>query len=167
MKMYVDQFGLSQLRFFSTAFMCLIFVLFAFIVLKEFRPVFPLFKAFAIAAVVVLLLVNHADSDAFITKTNIRHANKTGQRIDIDYLQNLSSSAVPGLLELADAEDDYISYHAAQYLLDRYSDLTSGDDFNSWQWTAVSRIRAKNLIEGRVEDLKRIAADKPVMSRLP
>ena len=162
MKMYVDQYGLSQLRFFSTAFMCLILVLFAFVVVKEFRPAFPLFKAFAIAAVVVLLLVNHVDSDAVITRNNISHYHKSGQQIDVDYLQTLSSSAVPGLLELVDNEDKYVSYHAANYLVNRYSDLTSGDEFNSWQWTTVSRIRAEKLIEGRIEELTRIAADKPI-----
>ena len=155
MKMYIDQFGLSQLRFFSTAFMFLILVLFAFIVIREFRPAFPLFKAFAIAAVVGLLLVNHANSDAVITRTNIRHYQKYGQ-IDTAYLRNLSNSAVPGLLKLVDVEDKNVSYFVAENLLSRYSDLTSEDDFNSWQWTTVSSLRAKNQIEGRMEDLLRI-----------
>ena len=84
--------------------MLLMLVFFAAVVVKEFRKGFPFFKACAIAAVVSRMLLNHLNPDAWIARTNIHRHTEIG-RIDLTYLDELSSDAVPALFELTDSAD--------------------------------------------------------------
>ncbi len=156
MGMYIQAYGLSRLRFFVTAFMLLMLVFFAAVVIKEFRKGFPFFKTCAIAAVVSLMLLNHLNPDAWIARTNIQRHAESG-RIDLAYLADLSSDAVPALFELTDSTDPDIRREAAGQLIDRYKELSESDLDRSWQETNLSRIKAKKLLESRLEELRNIA----------
>ncbi len=156
MGMYIQAYGLSRLRFFVTAFMLLILVFFAAVVVKEFRKGFPFFKTCVIAAVLSLMLLNHLNPDAWIARTNIRRSAGTG-RIDLVYLADLSSDAVPALFELTGSTDPDIRGEAAGQLIDRYKELAESDPDRSWQETNLSRIQARKLLEDRLDELRDIA----------
>lgn len=155
MRMYIQAYGLSRLRFFVTAFMLLMLVFFAAVVVKEFRKGFPFFKACAIAAVVSLMLLNHLNPDAWIARTNIHRHTEIG-RIDMTYLDELSSDAVPALFELTDSADPDIRREVAVQLIDRYKELNEPDPDQTWQETNLSRIRAEKQLASRLEELRNI-----------
>jgi len=160
MGMYIDAYGLSQLRFFVTAFMLLLLALFGMVVIKEFRPSFPLFKSCAIAAVVSLLLLNHANSDAWIARTNIRHYEATGA-VDLDYLRELSDDAVPALLDLYDTGDPGVSPALAAQLRDRYDGLAERRDDASVFESNIAQGRAFRRLGDRIGELRSAADDTP------
>jgi hypothetical protein len=158
MKMYVGVYGLTLLRFLVTAFMLLLAVMFIALVIKEFRPRFPLFKAFTAAILASLLILNHANCDAWIARYNVQHYQTTGL-IDLAYYNELSVSAVPAVLSLTNAADPSIQKAAARNLLFRYATGLEQDAAARWQTRNISRIAAKRLIEAHLEELKAINPD--------
>ncbi|NND04663.1 MAG: DUF4173 domain-containing protein [Acidimicrobiia bacterium] len=106
MRLYVDEFGLTELRFYSTAFMLwLAFVLVWFIgtVLKNRHSVFAV-GLFASSLLFVLGL-NAINPDAFIVQANWqRHLE--GSSFSDRYNSELSLDSMPTLVAIRDASDD-------------------------------------------------------------
>jgi hypothetical protein len=144
MKMYVDEYGLTLLRFFVTAFMLLLAALFILLTLKEFRPRFPLFKTFAAVILASLLILNHVNSDAWIARHNMRHY-QSGHRIDLDYFRMLSVSSIPALIDLARSDDPLVSSDAVK-MLRQINDELQTEDSRKWQNFNISREAARTMI---------------------
>lgn len=154
MKMYVDTYGLTLLRFWVTAFMLLILAVFLLLLTKEFAARFPLFKSCAAAVLLSLLLLNHVNSDAWIARYNIDLYQATG-RLDTEHFNELSSNAVPAMLELIEIEDSSSASIISSQLISRYQYLESYAK-EHWQQLNVSQETAKNLIKSNYERLKAV-----------
>ena len=104
MRLYVDEFGLTQLRFYAVAFMIWIGVL----LLWALATVLPgrrtLFGSGAFLSLLVLVAtLNVINPDATIARVNIDRFVNAGAAIDLGYLtDHLSSDAVPVLRSQAD-----------------------------------------------------------------
>ena len=137
MNMYVSVYGLTRLRFFVTAFMLLMAVIFGLLTVKEFRPGFPLFKAAAVAAVLALLLLNYVNSDAWIARHNLQRAiaNPTVS-LDLNYFRELSPD---GVLVLADRLPELTAgqrQEAVAFLTTEFREVRQrnpGGPFRRWQ----------------------------------
>ena len=101
------------------------------------------------------MLLNHLNPDAWIARTNIQRHAESG-RIDLVYLADLSSDAVPALFELTDSADPDIRREAAGQLIDRYKELNASGLDRTWQETNLSRIKARKLLESRLDELREI-----------
>jgi hypothetical protein len=159
MKMYVDAYGLTQLRFLVTAFMILQLALFLLLLVKELRPGLPLFKLAACVALAALIILNHVDGDAWIARYNAARYQITGH-IDAAYFDVLSSSAVPAMLQLADADTPTARAIAGQ-LLNRYDQSLRDYTDGRWQNYNISRNRAQRLISDRLAELRLKGAAAP------
>lgn len=146
MRLYQEAYGLTQLRFYTTAFMAwlaLVFVLFAATVLRD-RP--ARFAAgvvtSALAAVLLLAVVN---PDARIVETNIERA-RAGEEFDHAYVRSeLRADAVPALVRDLDSLPQDARCSIAGWLLDRWGPdgrYVRGD-WRSWN---VARARAHRLV---------------------
>jgi Domain of unknown function (DUF4173) len=97
MQLYRDEYGLTRLRLFTTAFMIWIAVLllwFALTVLTGRRHRFAVgVLSTAVAAVVILHAIN---PDAMIVETNLSRAHR--RPVDTHYLTLLSADAAPALV---------------------------------------------------------------------
>jgi hypothetical protein len=97
MQLYEQEYGLTELRLYTTAFMgwlAVVFAWFAATVLRGARPRFALgVLVSAFAAVVVLHGIN---PDAAIVRANVTHA-QAGHPFDAAYALGLSADAVPTL----------------------------------------------------------------------
>ena len=153
MRMYVQAYGLSRLRFFVTAFMLLMLVFFAAITIKEFRGRFPFFKTCALAAVLSLMLLNHVNTDAWIAQHNLRR-HVAGARLDPAYLATLSADAVPALLQQIDAVDPTARQSLAAHLIDRHQSLCASSREARWQQANLSRSRALKQLSARLDELQ-------------
>lgn len=97
MRLYTAEYGLTELRFYTTAFMAwlvLVFGWFAATVLRSRRERFG-FGALA-AGLFVLGALNLASPDAVIASANLGRSGQ-GKPVDSAYLHRLSADAVPAL----------------------------------------------------------------------
>jgi len=105
MYMYVQAYGLSELRYFVSAFMILIAGFFIFLAAREFIGKFPLMRSMIFAGAAALLILNYSVPDARIAEYNISHFESGElQTLDVDYIvDSLSSDAHIVLLQNEDA----------------------------------------------------------------
>ncbi len=101
MNLYIEVYGLTILRYFVVAFMVLLAVYFAALLVKEFIPKFPLFRVMFFGGVLALILLNFSMPDTRIAQYNVDHyLSGEIKQIDIDYISaNLSGDAKVYVLE--------------------------------------------------------------------
>jgi len=100
MIMYINVFGLTQLRVFTSWFMILLFLIFTFILVRQFKK-FNLTRFVVIGFVAMFMALSYSNVDGLIAKYNIeRYQAGTLQTLDIDALGRLSDAAVPHMHNL-------------------------------------------------------------------
>ncbi|HEY3342204.1 MAG TPA: DUF4173 domain-containing protein [Anaerolineae bacterium] len=157
MALYVSEYGLTELRLYTTAFMgwlALVFVWFVFTYLRDKSDRF----AFGIlaAGLLITLGLNILNPDAFIARTNVARITVTtasGERpLDAPYLASLSADALPVLLDALPNVPDPQRCQAATLILQRWS--APSTDWRMWNW---SRAQAGQLVLARHDYLQEIA----------
>jgi Domain of unknown function (DUF4173) len=149
MRLYQSEYGQTELRLYTTAFMgwlAVVFVWFAWTVLRGAR------ERFACGALVSGLLVAAAlhvsNPNDHIVRTNAALAGDR-RAFDAAYAQSLGADAVPALLEalpeLSPRERAFLSLGMLEWA------GRGGDDWRSWNW---SRHAARRAIRGREESLR-------------
>ena len=140
MQLYVDAYGLTQLRFFTTAFMIwlvVVFVWFALTILRERRDLFMTgVYASGVLAVFALAAI---DPIGRIAAFNVERARETG-RFDSAYALELGDDAVP-VLAAALGELPAESRCELHGLFAPRAENEAAD----WRSTNVSRVRADRI----------------------
>ena len=143
MRLYEEQYGLTELRFYTTVFMgwlAIVFVWFIPTVLGGLRNRFS-FGAL-IAAMALVLALHFINPDAYIVRTNVARAAE-GKPFDARYVSSLSLDSVPELssaLPKLSPSDRKIAMKG----LARHS-RSLDVDWRGWSW---SRSRAAAAMEG-------------------
>lgn len=143
MRLYQQEFGLTELRLYTTVFMLWLGALlmwFGVTVLRGLRERFA-FGALVTGLVVVLGL-QVLNPDAFIVRTNLRRMAE-GKRFDAAYAASLSADVVPMLIEALPEMGEAERAAVAQSLLSRWDSPVRRPDWRSWNW---SRARAARLV---------------------
>jgi hypothetical protein len=99
MYLYTSEFGLTELRLYTTIFMfwiSMVLIWFVLTVMRSHRDRFA-FGAL-VAGFAAILAINAMNPDALIAKTNIDRLQE-GKRFDPYYLTTLSADAVPVIVE--------------------------------------------------------------------
>jgi hypothetical protein len=138
MWLYMQSYGLTELRVFTTAFMLMlggVFVWFAATVLLGRRERFTT-GALAIGFV-SLLALNAANPDALIVRTNLARIGE-GRDVDVEYLNRRSLDALPALA----ARDDVSAQEVAHRILDGRVKPDVMPDWRSWNW---ARYQARRI----------------------
>jgi len=160
MLLYVNAFGLTELRLYTTAFMVwlgVVFVWFTLTVLTDGRPRFA-FGALA-QALVVLGALHVANPDAVIARVNLtrfsRHRALSLAEQDLGpdaaYLsRTLSADAVPVLLDRLSYLQPIQQTDVARTLLNRWGPWNE-PDWRAWNW---SEWQARKLVAARTGDLE-------------
>jgi arginine exporter protein ArgO len=150
MRLYQSEYGLTELRFYTMAFMGwlgLVFAWFAWTVLVRRRR-----ERFAVGALVAALCVAGAlhflNPDALITKTNLARAQQQ-ERFDEHYAVSLGADAFPALAAALDSMSVGERRVVASAML-AWLKEQEGTDWRSWNW---SRWRARRAIAPRTEQL--------------
>lgn len=143
MLLYVQAYGLTELRLYATAFMAgltLVLVWFCVTVLRGRS------ESFTIGAVAVafqiLLLLNVLNPDGLIVRVNASRA-AAGEGFDEVYLGSLSADAVPSLLTALPSLDANDRCVTAGLLLQLWGH-DAGDDWRSWN---AARVRARREVQ--------------------
>jgi len=100
MVMYIDVYGLTQLRVYTTWFMLLLFFVFAVTAVRQFKQ-FNATKTLLIGFVIFFLILSYGNIDGRIAAYNIdRYKNGTLESLDVEALSRLSEAAVPYMYDL-------------------------------------------------------------------
>ncbi len=100
MAMYINYYGLTQLRLYTTWFMILTFVIFVIVAVRQFRR-FNSSKVIVLSVIMGFIILSYGNVDGVIAKYNIdRFRQGTLQSVDIPALAQLSDAAIPYLYEL-------------------------------------------------------------------
>lgn len=100
MAMYIEFYGLTQLRVYATWFMVLLLFTFVIVGARQFKD-FNGFKIVLIFFVIFFMSLCYGNIDGFIAKYNIdRYSQGTLETIDVDALSGLSDAAVPYMYDL-------------------------------------------------------------------
>jgi len=156
MLLYVNTFGLTELRLYTTAFMIWLGGVFAWFTLTVLRDGRPRFAFGALAqALVVLGGLHIANPDGLIARVNLGNESHVQVDnwgpIDADYISRvLSADAVPALLDRFSRLTPVQQKSVAHTLLERWGSET-GRDWRSWNW---SEWRAHALVAARAGELR-------------
>jgi hypothetical protein len=135
MRLYQLEFGLTELRFHTTAFMlwlAAVLAWFAFTVLRGQRNRFVSGAlATAFAAVFALHLVN---PDAWMVRTNVAHAARSARPFDTQYATSLSADALPTLLAALPGLPAETQAELRLRLTQRWNSQGK-PDWRSWNWS--------------------------------
>ena len=148
MRLYQGEYGLTELRLYTTAFMgwlVAVFLWFAATVLRGRRERFA-FGAAAYAFALVLAL-HAANPDDMIVRANLAHAQK-GHAFDAEYASSLSADAVPALLSGLPSLPVTVQGTVAARLLPLWS-----HDPNDWRSWSLARALAFRATQSHRADL--------------
>jgi hypothetical protein len=154
MLLYQSEYGLTEQRLYTTAFMswlALVFVWFIATVLRGRREQFAC--GALIAGFLIVATLHVINPDALIVRVNVGHA-RSGRGFDADYAASLSADAVPALMEslpILNAEDQRI---VAIRVLDSWS-VSTQSDWRTWNW---ARSEARRVVREMWEPLKESTA---------
>ena len=96
MSLYVQVYGLSQLRLFVFTALIVIAAIFVVLILREFIKKVPLFTSIAAIILFVLVGLNYIVPDAKVAQYNINHylsGDIKNNDLDLDYLWDLSNDS--------------------------------------------------------------------------
>jgi len=168
MHLYQAEYGLTELRFYTTAFMGWLAVVLIWLVVTVLRPV-PggeglgrrrfAFGAL-VAGLVLVVSLNLVNPDAVIARTNLNRAVAgVGQPLDTGYLAHvLSPDAVPILLAgLDDLEGSSAQARLACELRSRARFWGREASHHDWRGVTWGEIRARRALASQAEVLKRYA----------
>lgn len=111
MWLYEQAFGFTQLRVYTHVFMLWLGVLFVFFLLTVFRVRPNVFSLGILLCLIGYLgTINLLNVDAYIAEQNIARA-ADGAELDIQFLNILSSDAVPGVIALYTSSDPLTEAH--------------------------------------------------------
>lgn len=147
MILYMEQFGLTRLRVYTTAFMLLIAAVFLLLLVALWHPRLSAARGGAAVATVLTALLLFAGVDAGIARYNTEQYQKGAvSHVDLRALYQLGDAAVPCLTELATDEDAAVAEEAQMYVeeLARHRDRRSPLSFNL---TAYQADRALSLYD--------------------
>jgi hypothetical protein len=139
MRLYREEYGLTELRFYTTAFMLwlgVVLVVFMATVLRGRRDSFA--RATLATAGVALLLLHVANPDAWIVRSNA----SLERPFDVRYALALSADAVPALLETLPTLPPSPRADLATGLTGRWRALAP--DWRTWSF---GRLRAHWLVQ--------------------
>jgi hypothetical protein len=143
MALYTGEFGLTELRLYTTAFMgwlALVFVWFVITVLRGQRERFA-FGAL-VAGFIVIGALHIINPDDLIVRVNT--TRDTTRALDVDYLNSLSADAAPALLEALPRMSLDDRCRIGRHLLAQLSVWYNTDwrTFNYSRWRAASLLLA-------------------------
>jgi hypothetical protein len=145
MYLYTSEYGLTELRLYTTVFMVWISVVLIWFVLTVLRSRRNRFAFGAlVAGFAAILAINAMNPDALIAKTNIDRLQQ-GKRFDPYYLTTLSADAVPVIVESLPEigqKSVWQDYPLEQEILNNWN--TKPKDWRTWN---LARSRAYHSVE--------------------
>ncbi|MDE7123863.1 MAG: DUF4173 domain-containing protein, partial [Eubacterium sp.] len=152
MSLNIEIFGLSKYRLLVSIFMVMLFVIIVFFVIHIFCPKVKYMQPIIIFCSALFIVCSFADMDSVVAKYNVNaYGNNEIETIDVSYLNNLSDSAVPYIIELANDKNDKVAQQARYYILLRveydYGENFTLSDNGILEYNGIGDLREFNFVE--------------------
>ncbi|HEV2802412.1 MAG TPA: DUF4173 domain-containing protein [Pyrinomonadaceae bacterium] len=165
MRLYQSEYGLTELRVYTTAFMLwlgLVFVWFGWTVLvRNSRQRFAC--GALVAAFVTVGILHLVNPDAYIVRANAAHA-RAGRSFDAVYAASLSADAVPALISTLPALSRNERCAAAREISQRWTQTMFDEDWRGWN---LARWRARRAVQTHRDALSEANCPSPFTSNTP
>jgi len=149
MHLYVEAYGLTQLRFYAVAILLWLVLVFLILVVRLLCPNWSFFTSGTLYSLLgMLLLLNASNPDGIIARVNL-HRVTQNQTLDTEYLKKLSTDAIPVILQY----EAHLSTDDRNTLLTRIL-INRTTDTPSWRSWNFSRARAQRRLPDIVESLR-------------
>lgn len=154
LSLYEQAYGFTVLRLYSHVFIIFLAVVFGFLLYKIHKNQEE--KNFAyhvfLSLIFFLAVTNFLNPEAFVARRNLERFYQTGD-LDVFYLSNLSSDALPQTIKILDIADEKLRKDFACQLYERVQEKNSSS-FSSWQAFNLSRARADKIINFSKKDFE-------------
>ncbi len=143
MRLYTAAYGLTEDRFYATAFILWIggvLAWFAYTTLRDRSDGFAL--AALLSGMALLATLNALNPDAIIARVNLDRVD-AGHELDVDYLRSLSSDAIPTMAARWDDMNETQQAVLQSSLIERQSHRSRKADWRTWN---LSRHRATTAL---------------------
>jgi Domain of unknown function (DUF4173) len=128
MRLYQREYGLTELRVYTTGFMIWLAVVLAWAAATVLRGRRELFAVGAlVGGFAAIFAMNAINPDALIARTNLDRPN-----LDLPYLMNLSDDATPALVDALPTLSPQLRLQLEEELRSRKRD---GADWRTWNWS--------------------------------
>jgi len=147
MRLYQSEYGMTEQRLYTTAFMGWLAVVFVWFALTVLRGQRMRFAFGAVVAGFVMIGALHAlNPDALIVRVNAERAS-AGRGFDVNYATSLSADAVPALVAALPTLNE-VDRRAVMDRLRRWplSEPSEPGGWRAWNW---SRAQARNAVRGK------------------
>ena len=142
MAMYIERFGLTQMRVYTSWFMILLAVLFVLVIMRQFKY-FNLAKIGSVIFTVMLAVLSFSQTDALIAKYNLEMYRSNAHDSSVLDMHELSSDAVFAAVEMLESGDSAEYAEAEDYIkwtVDRSKSVP-------WYRSSVTDFIAKDVLE--------------------
>jgi hypothetical protein len=166
MRLYTQEYGLTELRLYTTAFMFWITagaVWYLATVLRDHRERF-LFGAL-VAGLLVAATLDVVDPDNLIVQSNAARQDAPA-RFDGAYTMLLSADAAPALIEALPTIPEYQRVMVARRLLERW-EAAERQDWRSWNYGRWRAFHATAANEARLREVAQQPATHPTVTPRP
>ena len=158
MRLYREEYGLTQLRVYTTAFMVWLGALLVWFVVTAMRGRRSSFARGALASAVAALgLLHGVDPERLILETNSAHP----RGLDVDYALRLGADAVPALLQALPHLPADARGRVADDLFTRWQAAEASD----WRTWSVARARARRELRAAAPMLRELATARQASAR--
>lgn len=146
MLLYIDIYGLTPKRLYTSWFMAFLLVVFLFVIVRLWRPSFNMIKWWAAAAMAMFLVLCYANTDKLIARYNVE-GYRAGrlQQLDVYLMDELGAEATPYLIEVLRDESEKNTYRneVRQILKNK---IDNGDREGDWRSLTLSGYRSRQLL---------------------
>ncbi len=116
MSMYINMYGLTQLRVLTSVFMIMLCVIFVIVLIRIFFENFKYINFIVITCALTCVAISVTNIDTHISKYNYLKYTQGEIEVDFEHYEKLGCAAVPELVKLAKS-DDYLNSRLAKNTL--------------------------------------------------
>ena len=143
MLLYIQQYGLTPLRVYTSCFMVLLAVVFVVLTVSQFWPRVKPWRILTVTFLTMFAVLQFSNVNGWIARYNVEQY-KAGQlrTVDVSLFYELGDAAVPYAAELV--RDRYVGHEARDFLRDREA---KWEQYDSWVTFNFTTYQAKEVVE--------------------
>ena len=152
MALYIEAYGLTRQRLYTTWFMLLLAVGFICIIVRQFAERFPTAGVITGAAIVMFGVLCFSRPDALIAKYNIsRYEQHTLADLDVYMLTELSDDAYAVMMKKFDVIEQAGKYKTFEKAAKRRIGSYEDDPYQKWNVSAADFLANYALVTAQME----------------
>jgi hypothetical protein len=136
MFMYINAYGLTPLRIYTSWFMVFLFIVFTLMILRQFNEKLNIVRIIVCVGASMLMILSFANTDALIAKYNVNLYLKGDLQIQISDFSKLSDSAAPYVEQIILKSNDKTAIKKAKAVLREMKNRSENNNWKSFNFAS-------------------------------